>query len=239
MASAAQEELLMEKDYSGEVDEQLPLIVSKLSANGANLDACLAEALALEKKTRLAADVVSTVRIAKAIVQMCVDSKNWTALSDNIALLCKRRAQMRRVVVTVVQEGSALVDGEKEVKTLTFDEKTALIEVLRTVRRASDSEVRARTTQRTYTRRQQNTRYSPNPRPLSTHTKHTRTGERGSNRGGDGARQADADAGTHARSRWRRGGGVRHPAGDPGGFYSLHALFSFFFFWLLPLLSEV
>lgn len=59
----------MEIDYTSQCDEKIPTC-KKLAAGGKMHDAldCL---LALEKQTRLGADMISTGRVLVAIVQVC------------------------------------------------------------------------------------------------------------------------------------------------------------------------
>eukprot|EP00954_Amorphochlora_amoebiformis_P023135 1358123-Amorphochlora_amoeboformis.AAC.2 len=76
----------------------------------------------------IAADTPSTQKLAKAIIDVCVECKRWSLLNSHIAILCKRRAQLRKVISTVVQTGMAAIDQTPDKKT-----KTELIETLRTV----------------------------------------------------------------------------------------------------------
>lgn len=61
--------------------------------------------LSLEKQTRTAADMHSTAKILVAIVKICFEAKDYTALNENIILLTKRRGQLKQVCI-VSQETS-------------------------------------------------------------------------------------------------------------------------------------
>ncbi len=93
----------------------------------------LANLLALEKKTRLAADAKSTVVVCQAILQACWDVNDWAALNANLSILTKRRAQLQKAVEAVIQLGAKFV---KQVDASTPEGETRqreLIETLRTV----------------------------------------------------------------------------------------------------------
>jgi len=44
-----------------------------------------------------AADLNSSIRVLIAIVRLCFESNDWTALNENIVLLMKKRGQMKQV----------------------------------------------------------------------------------------------------------------------------------------------
>ena len=70
----------------------------------------------------------STSRILVAIVEICLEAKNWAALNEHIVLLSKRRSQFKQAVTKMVQECSTYVDKMPDKET-----KIKLIETLRTV----------------------------------------------------------------------------------------------------------
>lgn len=72
--------------------------------------------------------MVSTSRILVAIVQICLEAKNWAILNEHIVLLSKRRSQLKRAVTAMVQECCTYVDKMPDKET-----KIKLIETLRTV----------------------------------------------------------------------------------------------------------
>lgn len=72
--------------------------------------------------------MVSTGRVLVAIVQICFEAKNWTALNDNIILLTKRRSQLKQAVAKMVQECCTYVDNMPSKET-----QLKLIDTLRSV----------------------------------------------------------------------------------------------------------
>jgi 26S proteasome regulatory subunit N5 len=73
-------------------------------------------------------DVDSTLQLADAIIDVCYECKDWTALMDNITLLCKRRAQHQRVVTSMIRKPIEWLED-----TPTEQVKRQLIECLRLV----------------------------------------------------------------------------------------------------------
>lgn len=116
----------MEVDYSTVCDEKIPLY-KEMSTSGKFIEA-IDGLLSLEKQARTGCDMVSTSRVLVAIVQICYEAKNWTALNEHISLLAKRRSQLKQAVVKMVQECCTYVDE------ITDEEiKLKLIDTLRTV----------------------------------------------------------------------------------------------------------
>ena len=62
-----------------------------------NLTEAVEMLLSLEKQTRTAADTHSTSKLLVAIVRMCFEAKDFSALNENIVLLTKRRGQLKQV----------------------------------------------------------------------------------------------------------------------------------------------
>lgn len=117
----------MEVDYSSACDEKIP--ASKEAAKDpAKFHQSIDALLQLEKQTRLGADMASCSRVLCAIVQICFEAKNWNALNEHIALLVKRRSQLKQAVVKMVQECCTYVDQITE-----KDVRLKLIDTLRTV----------------------------------------------------------------------------------------------------------
>jgi 26S proteasome regulatory subunit N5 len=56
-------------------------------------------------------------------VQICYEAKNWNALNEHIALLAKRRSQLKQAVSKMVQECCTYVDQapDKEMKVKLID----------------------------------------------------------------------------------------------------------------------
>jgi len=123
------------KDYTEEVAKQLPELIKPIDGGKkpSELPSVLANLLSLEKKTRLAADAKSTTTVASAILDACWECKDFKALNENISVLTKRRAQLQKVVESVIQHGARLV---KEIDTSKSEGEATqreLIETLRTV----------------------------------------------------------------------------------------------------------
>lgn len=116
----------MEVDYSSNCDTKIPEC-KKLAREGKLHDA-LDQLLALEKLTRTGADMVSTSRVLVAIVEICLEAKNWAALNEHIVLLSKRRSQLKQAVTKMVQECCTYVDKTPDKETM-----IKLIETLRSV----------------------------------------------------------------------------------------------------------
>lgn len=72
--------------------------------------------------------MVSTSRLLVAIVEICLEAKNWSALNEHIILLSKRRSQLKQAVTKMVQECCTYVDKMPNKETM-----VKLIETLRSV----------------------------------------------------------------------------------------------------------
>ncbi|XP_018301013.1 26S proteasome non-ATPase regulatory subunit 12 [Mycetomoellerius zeteki] len=116
----------MEVDYSNTCDVKIPEC-KKLASEGKLHDA-LDQLLALEKLTRTVADMASTSRLLTAIVEICLEAKNWSALNEHIILLSKRRSQLKQAVTKMVQECCTYIDKMPNKETM-----VKLIETLRLV----------------------------------------------------------------------------------------------------------
>ncbi|OAD60682.1 26S proteasome non-ATPase regulatory subunit 12 [Eufriesea mexicana] len=122
----------MEENYSSNCDIKIPEC-KKLAREGKLHDA-LDQLLALEKLARTVKFlnsviyVASTSRILVAIIQICLEARNWAVLNEHIVLLSKRRSQLKGAVTKMVQECCTYVDKMPDKET-----KIKLIETLRTV----------------------------------------------------------------------------------------------------------
>lgn len=116
----------MEVDYSATCEEKIP--IWKSWASKGRVQDAIDQLLALEKQTRTGADMLSTSKILVAVVQICFDAKNWTALNDHIVLLSKRRSQLKQAVVEMVRECCKYVEQTPDLET-----KIKLIETLRSI----------------------------------------------------------------------------------------------------------
>lgn len=72
--------------------------------------------------------MTSTSRLLVAIVEICLEAKNWSALNEHIILLSKRRSQLKQAVTKMVQECCTYVDKMPNKETM-----VKLIETLRSV----------------------------------------------------------------------------------------------------------
>lgn len=72
--------------------------------------------------------MVSTSRVLIAIVEICFEAKNWSALNEHIVLLSKRRSQLKQAVTKMVQECCTYIDKTPDRETM-----IKLIETLRSV----------------------------------------------------------------------------------------------------------
>lgn len=117
----------MEVDYSSACDEKIPAL-KEAAKDPSKFHQAIDSLLQLEKQTRLGCDMVSCSRVLCAIVQICFDAKNWNALNENIALLVKRRSQLKQAIVKMIQECYTYVDKIDDKET-----KLKLIDTLRTV----------------------------------------------------------------------------------------------------------
>jgi 26S proteasome regulatory subunit N5 len=97
-------------------------------AQAITLNAALEELLALEKKTRLAADADSTTVVASALLKLLRERSDWAAINQHITLLCTRRAQLTKVLMTVVKTAFGWLAETPDDET-----KRKLIDTIRTV----------------------------------------------------------------------------------------------------------
>jgi len=118
------------KDFTEEVKAKIPEYIDPVKKNPTpeNVQEALVNLLALEKKTRLASDMPNTKELAHTILQLLRDCNEWKLLNSHITLLCKRRAQLKKVMQLVIQNGVKYVDETPDKET-----KIELIETLRTV----------------------------------------------------------------------------------------------------------
>ncbi|CAG9996079.1 unnamed protein product [Clonostachys rosea] len=114
-----------EKDFSKEVDQQLPE-AEKLATS--NLQGAVEKLAALEKQTRQASDLASTSRILIAIVTLCKNAGDWSLLSEQTLLFSKKHSQLKQAITKMVQTVMGFLDDTPDLKT-----KLSVIETLRTV----------------------------------------------------------------------------------------------------------
>lgn len=118
------------KDFTALVDAEVPRVTAAVEADASALRGALEELLALEKKTRLAGDVDSSLRVVDAILGVIrrTEPTDWALLAEYVTLLCKRRAQMQRVTAAVIKTSAEWVDEAPDDRA-----KRAMIESLRAV----------------------------------------------------------------------------------------------------------
>jgi len=102
-----------------------------LKGGKVDLDGAIANLLQLEKTSRLGGDVAGTTELCTAMVEMCFEAKSWATLNETIAMLAKRRAQVKEAVGAMVRKGSEYAFDAAALP----DEGTreALVEALRAV----------------------------------------------------------------------------------------------------------
>ncbi|KAL7934170.1 PCI domain-containing protein [Trichoderma chlorosporum] len=115
-----------EKDFSKEVDQQLPEAESL--AKQTNLQGAIEKLAALEKQTRQASDLASTSRVLVAIVTLCKDAGDWSLMNDQTLVLSKKHSQLKQAITKMVQTVVGFLDDTPDLKT-----KLSVIETLRTV----------------------------------------------------------------------------------------------------------
>lgn len=116
------------------VDSSLPSLVSSFrssSSSGSASSDGIQDFLNLEKKTRLAADAKSTVRVVKELLSLLVEFSAWPQINELIQVLAKRRAQMQKVIETLVSEGLRILEQPAIERSEAL--RRPLLETLRTV----------------------------------------------------------------------------------------------------------
>ncbi|KAK4192542.1 PCI domain-containing protein [Podospora australis] len=114
-----------EKDYSKEVDKQLPEAEQLAKTD---IQAAIENLSALEKQTRQASDLASTSRILIGIVTICKNAGDWALLNDQTIVLSKKHGQLKQAITKMVQTVMGFLDD-----TPSMEVKLALIETIRTV----------------------------------------------------------------------------------------------------------
>lgn len=106
----------MEVDYSSACKEKIP--ACEALAEAGKLGEALEILLSLEKQARTGSDAHSTGTILIAIVKICFEAKNWTALNEHIVTLTKRRSQIKSAVTKMIQECCTYVDKMPDKETM-------------------------------------------------------------------------------------------------------------------------
>ncbi|KAJ7246272.1 PCI domain-containing protein [Mycena haematopus] len=90
-----------ERDFTPEVDAILPEAASLAKAG--KLQPALDKLLVLEKQTRNAADLNSTTRLVKAVVEHCYEARDFGLLNSNVSILSKKHGQLKAAVQAIVE----------------------------------------------------------------------------------------------------------------------------------------
>ncbi|KAL7812614.1 PCI domain-containing protein [Trichoderma aethiopicum] len=114
-----------EKDFSKEVDQQLPEAEALAKTN---LQGAIEKLAALEKQTRQASDLASTSRILVAIVTICKNAGDWSLMNEQTLVFSKKHSQLKQAITKMVQTVVGFLDETPDLKT-----KLSVIETLRTV----------------------------------------------------------------------------------------------------------
>ncbi|PNY23072.1 26S proteasome non-ATPase regulatory subunit 12 [Tolypocladium capitatum] len=114
-----------EKDFSKEVDKQLPEAETLAKTN---LQGAIEKLTALEKQTRQASDLASTSRVLVAIVTLCKNGGDWSLMNDQTLVLSKKHSQLKQAITKMVQTVVGFLDETPDLKT-----RLSVIETLRTV----------------------------------------------------------------------------------------------------------
>lgn len=127
--SAEREVLKAEKDYSPQLDKELPDIISLAkSGGGLNLPQAIEKLMMLEKQTRQASDLPSTTRILETIVTLCKESGDWNLMNENVQILSKKHGQLKIAITKMVQLVMKFLPETPNLET-----KLAVIDTLRVV----------------------------------------------------------------------------------------------------------
>ncbi|KAK0633161.1 PCI domain-containing protein [Immersiella caudata] len=114
-----------EKDYSKEVDKQIPDAEALAKTD---LHSAIEKLSLLEKQTRQASDLASTSRILIAIVTICKNAGDWQLLNEQTLVLSKKHSQLKQAITRMVQTVMGFLDQTPKLET-----KLSVIETLRTV----------------------------------------------------------------------------------------------------------
>ena len=80
-----------------------------------------------------AADAWSTAHICTALVKLCGDLQDWKALNDNVQLIAKRRAQLKKAIAAAIIEAMTFLDATPD--------KAAKLELIDTLRAVAAGKV--------------------------------------------------------------------------------------------------
>jgi 26S proteasome regulatory subunit N5 len=72
--------------------------------------------------------MLSTGRLLVRLMKLCKDSSRWTQMNDMMAVMAKKRGQLKQAIVKMIDEAMTYLDA-----TPNKDTKIALIQSIRTV----------------------------------------------------------------------------------------------------------
>ncbi|RKF56282.1 26S proteasome non-ATPase regulatory subunit 12 [Erysiphe neolycopersici] len=122
---SAEQALKPDRDFSKEVDNQIPEAQNLAKSN---VQAAIEKLALLEKQTRQASDLASTSKILVAIVTISKESGDWGLLNEQTLLLSKKHGQLKQAITKMVQVVMGFLDSAPDLET-----KLSTIETLRTV----------------------------------------------------------------------------------------------------------
>ncbi|KAJ7070762.1 PCI domain-containing protein [Mycena amicta] len=118
-----------ERDFTPEVDALIPEAASL--AKSGKLEPALDKLLILEKQTRNAADLASTTRLVKAVVEHCYEARNYDLLNTNVSILSKKHGQLKAAIQALVELVMGWLDDVK--KSAGTEKWLELVQTLRSV----------------------------------------------------------------------------------------------------------
>lgn len=104
------------EDFSKETEEVIARTETMVKAG--RLDEAIEDILTLEKKTRTAADGISTSKLVCCICKLCFDANEWGKLREYIVLMSKKRGQLKRAITDMVHQSMGWLDGLSKEKKL-------------------------------------------------------------------------------------------------------------------------
>jgi 26S proteasome regulatory subunit N5 len=103
------------EDFSKETEEVIARVDTMAQAG--RVEEAVEEMLALEKKTRMSSDGISTAKLLVKICSTYYNAKEWTKLLEQIVVLAKKRGQLKRAITDMVHLAMGWLDSlEKEKK---------------------------------------------------------------------------------------------------------------------------
>ncbi|KAK7468686.1 proteasome regulatory particle subunit [Stygiomarasmius scandens] len=123
-----------EKDYTPEVDALLPEAKSLVQAG--KLQEGLDKLFALEKQARNAADLASTTRLAKAILEHCYNARDHKRLNESLSILSKKHGQLKAAIQAMVEQAMGWLEDIKK-----KDGTERWLELVETLREVTEGKI--------------------------------------------------------------------------------------------------